>query len=99
MTRLAGTAVITCAIAVLSAHSPVHAQSGNANPPMPGHHLATQGPGMPAGTSPDGMPMKQLQMTGDMPTLPGQDAFGALQEIVRILEADPRTRIVWSEPG
>jgi hypothetical protein len=25
------------------------------------------------------------------PTLPGQDAFGALQEIVRILEADPTT--------
>jgi hypothetical protein len=25
------------------------------------------------------------------PTLPGQDAFGAIQEIVRILEADPRT--------
>jgi hypothetical protein len=25
------------------------------------------------------------------PTSPGQDAFGAIQEIVRILEADPRT--------
>ncbi len=25
------------------------------------------------------------------PTLPGQDAFGAIQEIVRILEADPTT--------
>lgn len=25
------------------------------------------------------------------PTLPGQDAFGAIQEIVRILEADPAT--------
>jgi hypothetical protein len=29
------------------------------------------------------------------PTLPGQDAFGALQEIVRILEADPATD--WSK--
>lgn len=29
------------------------------------------------------------------PTLPGQDAFGAVQEIVRILEADPRTD--WSK--
>lgn len=26
-----------------------------------------------------------------LPTLPGQDAFGAIQEIVGILEADPRT--------
>ncbi len=26
-----------------------------------------------------------------IPTLPGQDAFGAIQEIVRILEADPAT--------
>jgi hypothetical protein len=29
------------------------------------------------------------------PTLPGQDAFGAIQEIVRILEADPGTD--WSK--
>jgi hypothetical protein len=28
---------------------------------------------------------------GTMPTLPGQDAFGAVQEIVRLLEADPAT--------
>src|SRR5690349_17444745 len=31
-----------------------------------------------------------MQMSG-APTLPGQDAFGAIQEIVRILEADPNT--------
>lgn len=30
-----------------------------------------------------------------IPTLPGQDAFGAIQEIVRILEADPNTD--WSK--
>ncbi len=29
------------------------------------------------------------------PTLPGQDAFGAIQEVVRILEADPKTD--WSK--
>jgi hypothetical protein len=29
------------------------------------------------------------------PTLPGQDAFGAIQEIVRILDADPKTN--WSK--
>jgi hypothetical protein len=33
--------------------------------------------------------------TGTLPTLPGQDAFGAVQEIVRILEADPNTD--WSK--
>jgi hypothetical protein len=30
-----------------------------------------------------------------VPTLPGQDAFGAIQEIVRLLEADPKTD--WSK--
>jgi hypothetical protein len=30
-----------------------------------------------------------------VPTLPGQDAFGAIQEVVRILEADPTTD--WSK--
>lgn len=30
-----------------------------------------------------------------VPTMPGQDAFGAIQEIVRLLEADPKTD--WSK--
>ena len=34
-------------------------------------------------------------MAGGTPSLPGQDAFGAIQEIVRILEADPNTD--WSK--
>lgn len=38
--------------------------------------------------------MHGLRAAG-MPTLPGQDAFGAVQEIVRILEADPKTD--WSK--
>ena len=33
--------------------------------------------------------------TSGLPTLPGQDAFGAIQEIVHILEADPKTD--WSK--
>ncbi len=33
--------------------------------------------------------------SGGVPTSPGQDAFGAIQEIVRILEADPATD--WSK--
>ena len=32
-----------------------------------------------------------LAVAGTMPTLPGQDAFGAIQEIVQILDADPKT--------
>ena len=45
--------------------------------------------------------MHQRMVTGSQtsdtttPTLPGQDAFGALQEIVSILEADPHTD--WSK--
>lgn len=35
------------------------------------------------------------QADATIPTLPGQDAFGAVQEIVRILEADPKTD--WSK--
>ncbi len=34
-------------------------------------------------------------MAGSAPTMPGQDAFGAIAEIVRILEADPATD--WSK--
>jgi len=45
------------------------------------------------------MMQKQGQETGkpdvSVPTMPGQDAFGAIQEIVRILEADPKTD--WSK--
>lgn len=33
----------------------------------------------------------QNQSTGGVPTMPGQDAFGAIAEIVRVLEADPAT--------
>jgi len=36
-----------------------------------------------------------MQHAGPMPTLPGQDAFGTIQEIVGILEADPHTD--WSK--
>lgn len=36
-----------------------------------------------------------MSPSGAVPTMPGQDAFGAIQEIVRILEADPNTD--WSK--
>ena len=35
------------------------------------------------------------KMAGSGPTMPGQDAFGAIAEVVRILEADPATD--WSK--
>lgn len=41
-----------------------------------------------------GMHGQQFGAAG-MPTLPGQDAFGAIQEVVQILEADPTTD--WSK--
>lgn len=31
------------------------------------------------------------RMAGGVPTLPGQDAFGAIAEVVRLLDADPNT--------
>jgi hypothetical protein len=36
-----------------------------------------------------------MQMGLNAPTMPGQDAFGAIQEIVGMLEADPATD--WSK--
>ena len=32
-----------------------------------------------------------MHATSTTPTMPGQDAFGAIQEIVQILDADPKT--------
>jgi hypothetical protein len=65
------------------------------------HPVSAQQP-MGNGMSNDQMQMMHQQMvpgsqTSDVttPTMPGQDAFGAIQEIVRILEADPKTD--WSK--
>ena len=63
--------------------------------PMPGHG---QMPGMaqPHGQGTTGMHGRHAgQAATATPTLPGQDAFGAIQEIVRMLEADPKTD--WSK--
>ena len=47
--------------------------------------------------NPQGMMPMHSGMRADlmMPTMAGQDAFGAIQEIVRILEADPKSD--WSK--
>ena len=39
--------------------------------------------------------MHHAEGAGVVPTMPGQDAFGTIQEIVQILEADPKTD--WSK--
>jgi hypothetical protein len=56
-------------------------------PGMMPHHSMSPGP-MPHG------PMASPAAIGE-PTLPGQDAFGAISEVVRILDADPQTD--WSQ--
>jgi hypothetical protein len=49
----------------------------------------------------EGMPNQGMhgpmgaKASSDRPTMPGQDAFGTIQEIVRMLEADPKTD--WSK--
>lgn len=63
---------------------------------MPGtdHHT----PGMMQEHHQQMMQMHGRQSTeadSTIPTMPGQDAFGAIQEIVRLLEADPNTD--WSK--
>ena len=60
-------------------------------------------PAMGPGHMQEMMRQHQGMMGGDggihgastTPTLPGQDAFGAIQEVVRILDADPKTD--WSK--
>ena len=55
---------------------------------MQGHH------GMHGGMGQPGMMGTQTGMAGQ-PTMPGQDAFGTIQEVVQILESDPTTD--WSK--
>lgn len=68
--------------------------------PSAGMHggMGTQGMhgnmGMHGGVEGHGMHGQQSGALGT-PTLPGQDAFGAIQEVVRILQADPSTD--WSK--
>jgi hypothetical protein len=67
------------------------------------HQQMMQGQGMQEGMH-RGMDMHGMGQQSDMhgqrfgagaPTMPGQDAFGTIQEIVQILEADPSTD--WSK--
>ena len=93
MSRVAVAVVLAAALggAVL-AHT-VFAQ----HPPAPGAgrpHQHESGPSHAGDTHAEHMRMMR-GMAGAGPTMPGQDAFGAIAEVVRILEADPATD--WSK--
>ena len=104
--RKLGRSTAVAAVALLSAvalaqtlraASPPDGMPPMMNHSMPGHdqipgmmqqHGSGKMPGMHGGHA-------GAQMHGGEPTLPGQDAFGAIHEIVRMLEADPKTD--WSK--
>ena len=67
------------------------------HPPASGSGQSQRHDSMPGhGADTHARPMRAMQgMAGGTPTMPGQDAFGAIAEIVRILEADPATD--WSK--
>ena len=78
-------------------HGPMNPGDSGQQQMMPQH--GTQGQmmrgqhGMEGGMGPHGM-MMGSEASGQ-PVMPGQEAFGTIQEIVRILEADPATD--WSK--
>jgi hypothetical protein len=80
MILVRGLAALAAALILAGAGS-ASAQSAPSHPAMTPAQMQAMQPGPAAATT--------------VPTLPGQDAFGAIQEIVRILEADPKTD--WSK--
>jgi hypothetical protein len=96
-------AVTAYAVAQMPSHSGMHEQMG----PAATDHMMPQGGmhaemhsrmmqgqhGMQGGMGQHGLMMGSA-MNGQ-PTMAGQEAFGAIQEVVRILEADPTTD--WSK--
>ena len=95
---LAGAAIVAAtvyAVAQMPAeHSGMQGQGMHGQmtgSPMMQHRMMMDG--MKGGMAYNGMGQR-MGMTGQ-PALPGQDAFGTIQEVVRILEADPTTD--WSK--
>jgi len=83
------------AAALMAAGSYAYAQSAHDPAGMHGSMPQSHAQPIPGDTAHAPATMgHQAEMSGQ-PTLPGQDAFGAIQEIVRILEADPGTD--WSK--
>lgn len=76
--------------AALVAHTVLAQNQPMQHPPMHGGQMP-----MPPGSMP-GMPHTQHGSGAfGAPTMPGQDAFGAIAEVVRMLDADPNTD--WSK--
>ncbi|HSE02801.1 MAG TPA: hypothetical protein VLK35_01510 [Methylomirabilota bacterium] len=70
--------------------APILAQSPPATTPPPGHQMGQHMQGQHMhGHHTHGH--HGTAAPGGAPTLPGQDAFGAIAEVVRLLEADPET--------
>ena len=80
------------AIAALTAPLPASAQQTPSSPPPAKTEPV---PGEPGMMHHHMMDMRDDQAPPVNATQPGQDAFGAIQEIVQILEADPKTD--WSK--
>ena len=96
-TGLAGVAIVAAtayAVAQMPDHSRMHGRMGAEQQTMPPHGMGGQ---MMPGSMMDGRHgmMMGREETGGQPVMPGQEAFGAIQEIVRTLEADPNTD--WSK--
>jgi hypothetical protein len=100
--RKRGIIAAVAAVTVLSAAGLIYpiGAAFSEQMPMMGHDM--QGHDQMPGMMPQ-MHQQMMQMHGEqgagtgmtIPTMPGQDAFGAIQEIVRMLEADPATD--WSK--
>lgn len=91
------------AAAQMSSHPEMHSQMGSGGPDQPSmspptgtpaqmnaHMMQMMHGGMHSGAGQHNMMGMPGDMTGQ-PVLPGQDAFGAIQEVVQILQADPAT--------
>ena len=99
-TRKRGAIAAVATVTFLSAAALVHSIGSAFSEQLPviGHDMQAHDQ-MPSITPQ--MHQQMMQMHGDqsagatVPTMPGQDAFGAIQEIVRILDAAPDTD--WSK--
>jgi len=98
---VAGVAILAATVYAVAQMAPGHSgMHGQMQGSMHGQmHDQMQGSmqgghGMHGGMGPHGMMGQRFGATGQ-PTMPGQDAFGAIQEVVQILQADPTTD--WSK--
>jgi len=82
---LASLAIVTATAYAVAQIGPGHRHQQMSGPM---HHMMHGGQGGPM--SPHAMTGPQFGSAGQ-PTMPGQDAFGTIQEVVQILEADPST--------